>query len=123
MNTGFPDRKKRWEENDTTLQKCWLGFIGMMDILFNTLYTVRSRNWYLLSSCISVITLLAFAYNNINYVRCLTGMLSMSTLNDDFPEICQEFVARNFATQLDSVGKVSCCETDIVIEMLHIGDL
>ena len=89
----------------------------MMDILFNTLYTVRSRNWYLISSCISVTTLLAFAYNNINYVRCLTGMLSMSTLNGDFSEIDQEFVAGNFPTQLSYAGKFSRCETDKVIEI------
>ena len=41
----------------------------------------------------------------------------MSTLNDDFSEIYQQFVAGNFATQLSSAGKFSRSETGQVIEM------
>ena len=90
----------------------------MVDILLNTLYAVRSGNWYLLLNCISEIIPFAFAYDNINYARYLTAMLAdMSTLNDDFPEMYQEFVAGSFATQLSSAGKFSRCETDKVIEM------
>ena len=44
-------------------------------------------------------------------------LADMSTLNDDFPEMYQEFVAGSFATQLSSAGKFSRCETDKVIEM------
>ena len=87
----------------------------MVDIFLNTLYEVRSGNWYFLLSFISEIIPFAFAYYNINYVRYLTAMLpDMSTLNDDFPEIKQKFVAGNFATQLGSVGKFIRCETDKV---------
>ena len=91
----------------------------MVDILSSTLYAVRSGNWYLLLSCINGIIPFAFAYDNINYAWYLTAMLAdMSTLSDDFPEIYQEFVAGNFATQLSKVGKFSRCETDKVIEMI-----
>ena len=77
-----------------------------MDILLNILDVVRSGNWYLLSSYISQIITLAFAYDNINYAQYLTAMLAdMSTLNDDFPEIYLEFIAGNFVTQLASILK------------------
>ena len=115
---GFLDLKSQWEENGTDLQKFWLSYIDMVDILLNKLYPVRSGNWYLLLSCINDIIPFAFAYDNINYARYLTTMpADMSTLSDDFPEIYQEFVAGNFATQLSKVGKFSRCETDKVIEM------
>ena len=114
---GLLDLKSQWEENGTDLQKFWLIYIGMVDILLNTLY-VRSGNWYLLLSCISEIIPFAFAYDNINYAQYLTTMpADMSTLNDDFSEINQEFVAGNFATQLSSAGKFSRCEIDKVIEI------
>ena len=124
MYRGLLDLKSHWEGNGTYLQNFWLSYTDMVDISLNTLQAVRSGNWYFLLNCISEIIRFAFACDNINYAWYLTTMLAdMSTLNDDFPEIYQEFVARNFATQLDSVGNVSCCETDIVIEMFHIGVL
>ena len=43
MYRGFLDLKKRWEENGTNLQKCWLSFVGMMNILLNTLYAVNQE--------------------------------------------------------------------------------
>ena len=43
-------------------------------------------------------------------------LADMSTLNY-FPEIYQEFLARDFTTQLSSAGKFSRCETNKVIEM------
>ena len=69
---GFFDLKSQWEENATDLQRFWLSYIDMVDILLNTLYTVRSRNWYLLLSCISEIIPFVFACDNINYARYLT---------------------------------------------------
>ena len=72
----------------------------------------------MLLSCINEIIPFAFAYDDINYVRYLTTMLAnMSTLNDDFSEIYQEFVAGNLTTQLSSAEKFNRCETDKVIQM------
>ena len=45
---GFLDLKSQWEENCTDLEKFWLSYIDMVDILLNTLYAVRSGDWYLL---------------------------------------------------------------------------
>ena len=83
----------------------------MVDILLNTLYTVRSGNWYLLLSYISEIIPFAFAYDNINYSQYLRKMLAdIATLNDGFPKIYQEFAAENIATHLSSAGKFSRCD-------------
>ena len=45
---GFLDLKSQWEENCTDLQEFWLSYIDMVDILLNTLYAVRSGDWYFL---------------------------------------------------------------------------
>ena len=44
-------------------------------------------------------------------------ILIRSVFDDGFPEIYQEFIAGHFAAQLSSVGKLSRCETNNVIEM------
>ena len=41
----------------------------------------------------------------------------MLTLENDFPEIYEEFVAGNFAVQLNNDGRFSRTEPDKVIEM------
>ena len=91
---GFFDLKSQWEENGSDLQKSWLNYVDMIDILLKTHYAVWSRNWYLLLSYISAIIPLVFGYDNINYVGYLAAMFAgMSTRNYDYPEIYQEFVA------------------------------
>ena len=50
-------------------------------------------------------------------------LVDMSTLNGDFPEIYQEFVAGNCFTHLSSVGKCDHCETNEVIEMTLNRDM
>ena len=57
-------------------------------------------------------------YDNTNYGRYQAAMFSeMLTLEDDFPEIYEEFVAWNFAVQLSNDRKFSRTEPDKVIEM------
>ena len=42
-----------------------------------------------------------FAYDNINYARYLTAMLTdMLQLPEDFPKVYEEFMNGNFAAQL-----------------------
>ena len=40
------DLKSQWEENGTGLQKFWVSYIDIVDILLNTLSAVRARNWF-----------------------------------------------------------------------------
>ena len=115
---NFLDIKIKWEETGSDLQKFWLTFIDMVELLLNTMLSVRSGDWHLLMTCVKDIIPYTFAYDNINYARYLTVMFSeMLTQEDDFPEICEEFVTGNFAVQLSNDGRFSRTEPDKVIEM------
>ena len=116
---SFLDIKIKWEKTGSNLQKFWQTFIGMVEILLNTiLLSVRSGDWHLFMTCVKDIIPYTFAYGNINYARYLTAMFSeMLTLEDDFSEIYEEFVAGNFAVQLSNDGRFSRTEPDKVIEM------
>ena len=90
----------------------------MVELLLNTILSVRSGDWHRFMTCVKDIIPYTFAYDNINYGRYLTAMFSeMLTLEDDFPEIYEEFVAGNFAAQLSNHGRFSRTEPDKVIEM------
>ena len=91
----------------------------MVEILLNTiLLSVRSGDWHLFMTCVKDIIPYTFAYGNINYARYLTAMFSeMLTLEDDFPEIYEGFVAGNFAGLLSNEGRFSRPELGKMIEM------
>ena len=115
---NFLDIKIKWEKTGSDLQKFWLTFTNMVELLFNTILSVRSGDWHLFMTCVKDIIPYTFAYGNINYARYLTVMFSeMLTQEDDFLEIYEEFVAGNFAVQLSNDGRFSRTEPDKVIEM------
>ena len=90
----------------------------MVELLLNTTLSVISGDWDLFMTCVKDIIPYTLAYDNINYARYLTAMFSeMLTLEDNFPEIYEEFVAGNFAVQLCNDSGFSRTEPDKVIEM------
>ena len=90
----------------------------MVEILLNTILSVRSGDWHLFMTCVKDIIPYTFAYENINYAMYLTAMFSeMLTLEDNFSEIYEEFVAGNFAVQLNNDGRFSRTERNKVTEM------
>jgi hypothetical protein len=95
-----------------------MSFLDMVEILLNTIYSIRSGKWELLIECIRCIIPYTFAYNNFNYARYLPAMLGdMLQLPTEFPEIYEEFMKGNFTAQLSDNGKFARTETDKVIEM------
>ena len=115
---NFLDIKIKWEKTGSDLQKFWLRFIDMVELLLNAILTVRSGDWHLFMTCVKDLIHYALAYDNINYARYLTAMFSeMLTLEEDFPEIYEGFVAGNFTELLSNDGRFSRTELDKVIEM------
>ena len=47
------------------LQKFWMSFLEMIELLLNTIYAIRAGNWELLLECIRNILPYTFAYDNI----------------------------------------------------------
>ena len=83
------------------LQQFWMSFLEMTELLLNTIYSIRKRDWELLLVCIWNTAPYTFAYDNINYARYLTAMLrDMVQLQYRFPGIYEEFMRGNFAAQL-----------------------
>ena len=111
-------RIKLSSNEESALQQFWVSFLEMVELLLNTIYSIRSGNWELLLECIRSILPYTFAYDNLNYARYLTGMLGdMLELPHDFPEVYAEFMRGNFAAQLTEDGRFLRTETDKVIEM------
>ena len=75
----------KWKETGNDLQKFWLTFIGMVELLLNTILSVRFGDWHLFMTYVKDIITYTFAYDNINSARYLTAMFSeILTLEDDF---------------------------------------
>ena len=99
------------------LPKFWISYMEMVELLLNVLYACRAGNWDLPLECIRNILPFAFAYDHINYARCLTYMLGdMFSLGSEFPEVYEQCLEGNFAAQL-SDGVLNRVETDKVIGM------
>ena len=70
------------------LQKFWMSFLKMVELLLNTIYAIRAGYSELLLECIRNVLSYKFAYGNINYARYLFAMLgNMLQLPKDFPEV------------------------------------
>ena len=78
-----------------SLKRFWLSYLEMMELLFSLIYSVRLGKWDLLLECIRLILPFTFAYNHINYARCLPALLGeMLSLEDDYPDIYER--VKNF---------------------------
>ena len=70
------------------LQKFWMSFLEMVELLLNTIYAIKAGYRELLLECIQNILPYTFAYDNINYASYLSAMLGdMLQLPTDFPEV------------------------------------
>ena len=105
-------------EKEQPLQRFWMSFLEMVELLLNTIYALRSGDWLLLIECIKLILPYTFAYDHVNYARYLSAMLGdMLQLPQRFPDVYKEFLNGNFVTKLTDGSKFSRVETDKVIEM------
>ena len=87
----------------------------MIELLLNTIYTVRAGSWDLLLEYAREIIPYCFACN-VNYTRYLTNVLGdMLPLKNNFPEVYQCFSDGDFAAQLTNTNRLSRSETDKVI--------
>jgi len=102
--------------SDFSLQRFWLTYLEMMELLLSLIYSVRLGKWDFLLECIRSIIPFAFAYDHINYARYLPALLGeMLSLEADYPDIHERFKAGEFSAQLSDESSFSRCETDKVI--------
>ena len=105
-------------KNDEPLQKFWMSFLQMVELLLSTIYSIRYGDCKLLLQCITRILPYTFAFHHINYVRYLSVMLrDKLPLPNDFPDVYGNFVGRKIAAQLTENSTFLRIETDKVIEM------
>ena len=96
----FLDCWEKMKDEGEPLQKFWMSFLEMVELLLNTVYAIRAGYWELLLECIRNILPYTFAYDNINHARYLSAMLG-DTLQ--LPNIFQEvwFLFTYFTLMLD----------------------
>ena len=110
--------RKIFEEIGVTDDCNVLDFDVMVELLLNTIYTLRAGDWLLLIEQIRLILPYTFGYDHINYARYLTAMLGdMRRLPQDFPDVYKEFLNGNFVAQLNGGWKFSRVESDKLIKM------
>ena len=101
-----------------SLQRFWLSYLEMMELLLSLIYSVCLEKWDLLLECICSFIPFTFAYDHINYVRYLPVLLGETlSLEDDYPDSYERFKAGEFSAQLSDESSFSRCESDKVIKM------
>ena len=108
--------KQKLQKNGSDLEKFSLSFIEMVEHLVNVLYATRTGKWHLYLESLRNILPYTFAYDHLNYAKYMTAMLGeMLNLEQNHPNVCREFVAKNFCVKL-SPHSFSSVEADKVIE-------
>ena len=83
----FLDAKEKLK-NGEPLQKFWMSFLRMVELLSSAIYSTRYSDWELLLECIRRILPYTFAFDHINYARYLSVMLGDKLqLSNDFPNV------------------------------------
>ena len=101
-----------------SLQRFWLSYLEMTELLLSLIYSVSLKKWDLLLECIRSIIPFTFTYDHVNYARYLPALLGeMLSLEDGYPYIYERFKAGEFSAQLSDESSFSRCKTDKVIEM------
>ena len=102
--------KDEVQQNGSGLEQVWLSFNGMLWHLLNIISATRAGN-----KSIHLIHPFIFAYNHFNYSKYMTAMLSeILNLEQNHPEIYQEFLAENLSIQMSQV--FSRIERDKIIK-------
>lgn len=96
----------------------------MVDPFLCTIYSTRTGKWCLLVECIRDIAEYAFAFDRHNYAHYLMPFLAeMKSIEQQFPNVYNEFVNGNFVAQLSDVNCFGKVELDKVIEMTINHDI
>ena len=101
-------------DNSSTLQRFWISLIERIELLLNTIYSIRSGQWKLVLEYKRELIPFVLAYYHHNYSSYLAIMLhAMLSLPEEFPEDHQDFMKGNFAAQLDQTFSRS--DTDMTL--------
>ena len=75
-------------EKSSDSVKFWLSYIEICELVLNSIFATRTRNWKLYLSCIEEIIPWCFAYDRQNYARYLIPFLNeMLSLPSSMPEV------------------------------------
>ena len=112
----FIDFKEKLK-GDSDLAKFWLIYLDMVELLLNTIFSLRSGSWHLYVECMRDIVPWTFAYDRFNYSRYLTAHLGeMLALEENHPFVYNEFCKGNFTIQMSDTKRFARMEADKVIE-------
>lgn len=89
----------------SNLAKFWIGFLDMIELLFNLVYSTRSGNWNIYIESVRIALPWFFAYDRTNYSRYLTVYCQdLLSLEKEFWEVNAEFERGNFSVQVSNIN-------------------
>ena len=82
------------------LEKFWLTYLDLCELLLNFIFATRSGNWELYLACIEEVITWAFAHDRHKYARSLLPFLNdFRDLPATFPELYTAFWLRLLSLQ------------------------
>ena len=90
------------EDNGSDLQRFWISFLNLCELLLNLIYATRTGDWELYLSCIEEVIPWTFAYDRQKYARYLLPFLNdMRKLPTAKPEVYAAFCHGEFSVQME----------------------
>ena len=117
LDKYFYQYRQRLKTEGTNLQKFWMSYLEMSELLLNLIYSTRVGDWELYLACIEQVIPWAFAYDRQIYARFLLPYLNdMRRLPKEKPEVYQALCEGEFSVQMKNTNGFSCNEADKTIE-------
>ena len=99
------------------LEKFWLTYLDLCELLLNLIFATRSGNWELYLACTEEVIPWAFAHDRHKYARSLLPFLNdMRDLPATFPEVYAAFCNGEFSVQMSPSNPFGGNEADKTIE-------
>ena len=105
------------EKEGSDLQRFWLTYLQLCELLLNLIFATRVGDWELYLSCVEEVIPWAFAYDRQKYARYLLPFLDdMRKLPAEKPDVYAAFTQGEFSVQMSTSNPFGRNEADKTIE-------
>ncbi len=105
------------EKEGSDLQRFWLSYLQLCELLLNLIFAIRVGDWELYLSCVEEVIPWTFAYDRQKYARYLLPFLDdMRKLPTEKPDVYVAFMQGEFSVQMSTSNPFGRNEADKTIE-------
>ena len=117
LSDAFSDYLEFLRSKSGNLSNFWMSYVDLVEILLSLIRSSREGNWQLHLSSIRALVPWCFAYDKQNYARYLSVYFAqMSNLENDHPDVYENFRDGGFSVQLGSQNPFSRIPVDQTVE-------